>query len=508
MKKTALYILAALAVMVSCKEKEPEAPSLSVGEKSVVIENAGGSQSVSVTANNPWTAEVTSGADWLSVSSSSESFIVTALENTGHQNRMGAVKVTSSTLSEVVSVIQLAAPNNDKIEVSPVELVFEADGGSKNVTVKANVEVKATPGDKWVTVTPPASQSAQMTYSIKAEAFTGAAPRETTVTFTGGDANAVTVKVSQNPAAFITPSQTAITAPAEGSETTVKVTSNVSWTASSSEGWVTVSPASGQNTDIKITVSTNNKTEKRTATVTLKADKATATIAIEQEAMVVTESLLAAWRCDDAAYTDSHSPDWSTAGANATSNGTGKGIALPEDGAPAGTQMTWVRSKELTFALVFITAAEGHYAVKAVAEGDGFLFTIPGQTFKKGQVLSIDCGIASGANSAPKNWVAKFRTSESADWTIGDCTRTYTTGTGATAHLLITKQKDYTENSRFLASYTFPEDVTAATVQIFVCAADAETLKGTTTSGATIRLIPLYGASGSIEYPGPRILIR
>ena len=110
MKKTALYIIAALAVMVSCKEKEPEAPTLSVGEKSVVIENAGGSQSVSVTANNPWTAEVTSGADWLSVSSSSESFIVTAPENTGHENRMGAVKVTSSTLSEVVSVTQLAAP--------------------------------------------------------------------------------------------------------------------------------------------------------------------------------------------------------------------------------------------------------------------------------------------------------------------------------------------------------------------------------------------------------------
>ena len=70
------------------------------------------------------------------------------------------------------------------------------------------------------------------------------------------------------------------------------------------------------------------------------------------------------------------------------------------------------------------------------------------------------------------------------------------------------KQKDYTSNSRFLASYTIPENLTGATLQIFVCAADGETLKGSTTSGATVRMTPLFLADGSVEFPGTRILIK
>ena len=511
MKRTVLFLFTALAVLASCQPKEPEKPAeptLSVKPESVVIEAAGGSQTITVTANNSWTAEISSGTEWLTVSTSSDSFSISAPANPAHQNRMGSVTVKSDKLSKVISVTQLASANNDKIEVSPTELTFEAAGGSVDVSVNANVQVTATPSDSWISVTPGSAQSGQSKFAVKAAEYNGSSPREATITFAGGDAQSVTVKVTQNPAAFITANPASISAPADGGEFTVSVTANVDWNVSSIPEWVSVTPAGGKNTELKVTVAPNSLTESRTGGIVLSSSKVNLTIGLDQAASEAVETVLACWRCDDAAYVDTHSPDWSTAGANATSNGTGKGIALPEDGAPAGTQMTWVRNSAIEFPLVYITAAEGHFAVKATAANDGYLFTIPGQDLKKGQVVSIDVCLASGANSLPKNWVAKFRTAESADWTVGDCSNAFTTGSGVIAHLQMAKQKDYTSNSRFLASYTIPENLTGATLQIFVCAADGETLKGSTTSGATVRMTPLFLADGSVEFPGTRILIK
>lgn len=67
---------------------------------------------------------------------------------------------------------------------------------------------------------------------------------------------------------------------------------------------------------------------------------------------------------------------------------------------------------------------------------------------------------------------------------------------------------NYTSHSRFLATYTVPENVSGATIQIFVCAADGETIKGSTSSGSTVRLIPLYNTDNAAEFPGPRISIK
>ena len=511
MKKTLLFLFTALAVLASCEPKvpeKPEDPSLSVKPESVVIDAAGGSQTIDVTANNSWTAEITSGTEWLSVSTSSDSFSISAQANPTHQNRMGSVTVKSDKLSKVISVTQLASINNDKIAGSPAKMTFEATGGSQDITIDANVQVTATPSESWISVSPASVQPGQSKITVTVAAYNGSSIREGSVTLAGGDAPVMSVKVIQNPAAFITANPASISAPAEGGEFTVSVTANVDWTASSTPDWVTVTPSGGKDADIKVTVAPNPASELRTGGIVLSSSQVNTTIDVEQAAAALVETLLATWRCDDATYVDTHSPDWSTADANATIHGTGKGIALPEEGAPAGTQLTWIRNSTIDFPLVFITAAEGHFAVKATAGNDGFLFTIPGQNLKKGQVVSIDVCLASGANSLPKNWVAKFRTSETADWTVGECANAFTTASGVIAHLQMVKTKDYTGNSRFLASYTIPEDQTGAPIQIFVCAADGETLKGSTTSGATVRMTPLFLADGSVEFPGPRICIK
>ena len=74
-------------------------------------------------------------------------------------------------------------------------------------------------------------------------------------------------------------------------EKTISVTSNVDWTASCPDAWVTVSPASGTgNGSFKITVTANDKFEPRSSTVTVKAGDKTATVRVSQ--LSLTPSIL------------------------------------------------------------------------------------------------------------------------------------------------------------------------------------------------------------------------
>lgn len=73
---------------------------------------------------------------------------------------------------------------------------------------------------------------------------------------------------------------------AEGGSVALEVTSNVDWTASADQDWVSVDPVTGEGAEeaAKVTVSVepNEAEEARTATVTVKAEKLTKTLKITQ----------------------------------------------------------------------------------------------------------------------------------------------------------------------------------------------------------------------------------
>ena len=74
-------------------------------------------------------------------------------------------------------------------------------------------------------------------------------------------------------------------------EKSISVTSNVDWTVSCPDAWVTVSPASGTgNGSFKITVAANDKFEARSSTVTVKAGDKTASVRVSQ--LSLTPSIL------------------------------------------------------------------------------------------------------------------------------------------------------------------------------------------------------------------------
>lgn len=88
-------------------------------------------------------------------------------------------------------------------------------------------------------------------------------------------------------------SQETLTLTAEASEETFTVTTNQNWTATASEDWVTLTPASGtpaaEAVTVKVAVTANETTEARTATITVTAAQLTKTITLTQAGKEVTE---------------------------------------------------------------------------------------------------------------------------------------------------------------------------------------------------------------------------
>ena len=89
--------------------------------------------------------------------------------------------------------------------------------------------------------------------------------------------------------AFLTPkSEPVATVPTEGGMVSVAFTTNVAWTAESSESWVTLSPTSGEGVEggtdftVKASVPKNESTDSRKATITIKAEGLSQTFEITQ----------------------------------------------------------------------------------------------------------------------------------------------------------------------------------------------------------------------------------
>lgn len=505
-----LFALVALGFATGCNKTE----TFDLSDTQLIVENTGGVRQVSVNATGSWTAEVTCGADWLSIQTSEKSIVINVKPSLNQTARMGIVAVKTKGQVKEIAVTQLAATSKDQIIANVTSLNFESVGGVLTIQTTANVTVYASASETWLGVEKASSQGQVTTWNVTAPAYTGSDARTATITFMGGEAQPVNVTVTQQPASYLSANPGTISATHEGGDFQATVLANVDWTASSSDSWVTVAPTSGlknQPAQLAVNIGVNPLGNERKAKITLSGSGLTFVISVTQAGIPLPPeeegTLLATWRCDDAEYVDSHSPDWSTNGANDYSHGNGKGIALPETGAPTGTQMKWVRTTESSYGLTYITAAEGHFAVKSAGSLDGYLFSIPGQNLTAGQVIKMDAAVAI-TNTAPRNWVIKFRTSESASWTLGTSKTEYTTTGGAKAFMKCANERDYSIGARFQATYTVPTTVSNATLQIFVCAADAETISGSQGKSSTVRLIELYDADGNEEYPGPRITIN
>ena len=200
--------------------------------------------------------------------------------------------VMTATLS--VGLSSCSKDDDPELSVNKTSISLQANGdGDKDVTVSASHtdwNVSVTDGSAWLRV----NKNGQLaTVSVDANTTTQTRTGKFTITATADASLSYVITVSQAGVdGVISLSVSSIEFQSEGGSETVTVTSNSGWNASSNQGWLTVSPSSGNAptsgsgaTSATLTASENKTNSDRTCTVTFTTTdgKASATISITQK---------------------------------------------------------------------------------------------------------------------------------------------------------------------------------------------------------------------------------
>ena len=260
--------------------------NLTVSPTTLSFASGAASSAVAVTANVSWT--VTDDQTWITATpvsgANNGSFTVSATANTGTTSRTGTVTVTGGGLTRTVSVTQ-AAPTANNLTLSQTSLSFASAAASSAVNVTANVGWTVTDDQTWLSASP-TSGSNNGSFTVSATANTGTTSRTGTVTVTGGGlTRTVAVTQAGTTASTLTVSATSLALASSASTGTFSITSNVSWTVTDDQTWITVSPASGvSNATVTVSAIANTATTSRSGTVTVSGGSITRTVAVTQAA--------------------------------------------------------------------------------------------------------------------------------------------------------------------------------------------------------------------------------
>jgi hypothetical protein len=169
-------------------------------------------------------------------------------------------------------VTQAGATVTNFLTVSPSSISPTSSAGNTSIAVSSNVSWTASESVSWLTISG-GSGSNNGSFTINHTANTSTSPRTATVTVSGAGVSTQTITVTQAGATvtnFLTVNPTSITPSSTAGNTSIAVSSNVSWTASESVSWLTISGGSGSNNGLfTINHTANTGSSPRTATVTV-----------------------------------------------------------------------------------------------------------------------------------------------------------------------------------------------------------------------------------------------
>ncbi|GMW02721.1 MAG: hypothetical protein AMXMBFR84_38570 [Candidatus Hydrogenedentota bacterium] len=171
------------------------APVLSVTPSNRTVDSTGGSTTFSVTntggGSMPWTAQVISGADFVSIPSggngtNSGTINVEATANPNISQRQATIRVTAPNSNNGQVDVTVTQPGRSQLNVSQLTLNFDSNGGQTGVDITntgagaLTWQAAVTSGLDWLTATP-ASGAAPSLTNIVAEVNASTTPRVGTV---------------------------------------------------------------------------------------------------------------------------------------------------------------------------------------------------------------------------------------------------------------------------------------------------------------------------------------
>ncbi len=235
----------------------------------------GSTNTFNVTSNINWSS--TNSETWLTHypnnGSGDGTITLSAQKNPNTSSRTATISISGEAVAtQTVIITQDGAPA--VLNVSPTSLPIDYIGGETNsINIISNTDWVASCSENWLTVSS-GSGTGDASILITAKENTTITARQCTITITGAGVPPTTVTITQESASpFLETSVTSLPLISEeGASGTFDITSNTSWTVSSSEPWLTAANTSGSaNGTVTVTAQKNPTINTRNATVTINA---------------------------------------------------------------------------------------------------------------------------------------------------------------------------------------------------------------------------------------------
>jgi hypothetical protein len=233
---------------------------------------------------------ITSNQNWLSMSSTSGSgnstITLTAQANVFAEKRSATLIISDTgSNSQVVTVTQDGA--TPVLTVSTNTLTVGAlQGSTTSVDIASNMNWAAASSQSWLTANSQ-NGSGNSTLTLTASSNPTITTRTATLTISGTGITPVIITITQSAGAaslYVSSNSIELAAQANSTRSFV-IYSNIDWTATSDQSWLTLNPISGSNSaTITLTAQANQSTESRNATITVSGNNVTPqTILISQD---------------------------------------------------------------------------------------------------------------------------------------------------------------------------------------------------------------------------------
>ena len=325
---------------------------------------------------------------------------------------------------------------------------------------------------------------------------------------------------------------------ATGTTASFNVTSNVDWTATSSDSWATVSPAEGTgNGSVTVTMTALEPgAADRTAVITVAAKDYpgySETIFIEQIApapagptgnyvdLTATPVLFCS---NNYAWNVSNNPDYATSGENGSDTkkpdtetlfGTGKGTGFLYSYSHYDNKEVYMQFTSPGSTPAYLMAAEGNITVKNVWTDGAFNFYVPVFKLEAGKTLCFDYGVYA-TNKSARYWISEVSLDGGQTWAPFDTGYNY-----ETPGLKVKANTDLGTASKvevhINGTYAITNSVENTMIVVrFRCADGTHYMNGTTATKAnTSAAVRIIGSDHDVEtdsnadtVKGPKIYIK
>ena len=256
---------------------------LNVDPTSLSFESSSGNKNFSISSNLSWT--VSSDKSWCTVNKSSgsnnASVTVKVTENTTTSKREATITIKGGNITRTVSITQ---KEGGKLEVSSNSLYFTSSGGDNYFSISSNLSWTVSSDKSWCTVNR-SSGSNNATITVSVTANTSTSERTATITVKGGGITR-TVSIKQGEINYLNVEPTSLSFTSSSGSKNFTISSNLTWTVSSSDkSWCKVSKSAGSNNaTITVTVTENTSTtSSRSATITINSGVITETVYVTQD---------------------------------------------------------------------------------------------------------------------------------------------------------------------------------------------------------------------------------